>query len=825
MKDRAAAQTLLEEIETAKLHLPTARQSTSFVARADGLVKRLKLRGSPASPSSSFPHPTHALFPDQQDANSALAQMLTSEIASAGDLIRTVDDLAKEYRGTYEAFRRLETMCQDANNLSDTFSTIIDRLVNGVTVINGDGTPPNLTSEVCLDHSQHSVYLALLPSILNEVDATSKLADQLLRSFPVALSSLDQSDFDSTFKSHAVSEIRRLTALRDDALKIKKEITARVNRLQDARKVWTLMGNMLKELEVIRRSLGEAMDQKRWRQASGRTTPPTPESPVTVQFLASAPPDIKEQLDIIQARLSEDITTPLTQMSSYLEVPLSQYLVETHKGLMGVSDNVQKMFQLLESVQKQADVMNDIRSESEDFQIRIEDLRMQYDSAIERLLTSSSQPQHPSEMRVDLTANAQHIRDAVQAFINGLSQRVPFVAKDSAGSSNRGGFMKRRFSSQDLRLGVSLQQIPVELPFELSVLDDVVRRDTNSYAMRVSGELQSLQQKDDHLRLAWMAKELDVSIDSTIDTINAALRQLISHKAMLASLTGQCGSAVPLQSLLNESDDSAREYRTRITRSFSPIRELLHRMDNAPGSHDSAVHEVIYLARKRTVDDAELKFHTWKTDVEILQNSILDAQRVEAQRLEDERIAAEHRVQEDEERRVFERAEVLRREDLQRAEEARLMHEERQATEMAQRQLEEKRLQAEKERPSAEEAQVLLEEKIMVVDEATQAQGQAGTERPKKVQQQQQDAPGESCSNLSGLEEHVIREVHAHPALETMGQGEAQGRLQAVIHITQDCQLAEAVRSGNVQRVCMETDPTTNAPTAVSQVSLPQTQR
>jgi hypothetical protein len=185
------------------------------------------------------------------------------------------------------------------------------------------------------------------------------------------------------------------------------------------------------------------------------------------------------------------------------------------------------------------------------------------------------------------------------------------------------------------------------------------------------GELQGLQQKEDHLRLAWIAKELDMSLHSTVDSINAAYRQLASQKAMLVSLTGQCNSAAALQALFDESDATSRERHSRIARSFSPIRELLHRMDAAPGSHDSAVHEVVYLARSRAVDDAESKFQTWTMDVEAFRNSVLDAQHVEADRLEaerrmraaEERIVAERIAREEEERIAAER---LAREEEER---------------------------------------------------------------------------------------------------------------------------------------------------------------
>jgi hypothetical protein len=748
MKDQVAAQTLLEEIETAKLHQPTARQSTAFVARADGLAKRLQLRGNPASSSSSFPFPTHPLFPEQQHSNTALVQTLSSQIAATRDVVSTVEVLAREYRGSYEAVRRVETMCQDVEDLSLTFTTIIDRLENGTVVKHGDGTPPNLTSEACLEPTCHAVFLALLPSVIDELDRTSVKADTLLRGSHASLLALDREGIDREFSGRAASDIQRLTSLREKAQKAKKDITARVRSLQDARKLWLLMGNNLKELEAVRRQLGDAMETQRWKQQPGRSgTPLTPESPIGFQLPLSAPSDLTRQLDVIDARLMEDIRTPLLSMSSFLEPSLYEWLAQSFKGLTGLLESARQMTRLLEAIQKQAEVMGSIRSESEEIQIRIEDLRVQFDSAIQEVLTS--EPTSPLETTsMDLNANAQRINDAVQGFIDGLSQRVPFVSQRTIRSPAKRGFVKKRFSSQDLKLGVSLQQIPIELPFELSVLDDAVRHDSNSYAMTLSGELESLQQKGNHLRLAWMAKEVDGMLASTLENVNLASRELVSHRSLLSVVMEQDDVKEPLQSLSRDFEIDTQGHRLRIARSFSPIRDLLRRMDAAAGSRDPAVHEVIYLARVRAVDDAELKFNAWSADVETLRNQFL-----EAQRLAEERIAEQARqaIAEAERLRIErERQEAAER---LRAEEARLLAErERQAAEEAERsRLQEKclaeELQAKKERQAEEAKRLRLEQEQREMEERFRAE-EARLEEERRIQAENERRAAEDAERL-----------------------------------------------------------------------------
>lgn len=685
MKDQTAAQNLFDEIETAMSQHPTARQSTAFITRADALMKRLSLRGNPVAPTSTFPRPTHPLFPDQPASNDSLAVALSSDIATATDLAGKVDAMAKEYRTCYEAVKSVETLTQAANDISNTFASVIERLENGVPTDEGDGSPPNLMSETCLEIARHSVFLALLPSILDEREKANAAANQLLRTSRAALLRLDFPTIDPSFKTNAASEILKLSNLRDKAQAAGDDVIARVGRLREARKIWALMGDDLKKLEDIQRQVGDIMERERWKHHSGRGgTPPTPESPAaTLPSAMTSHTDVTKQLDNFGRRLSQDVDLPLDLLSQTLEAPLNKWLLRSADGLKSLLESVKQMASLMESIHHQATVMGTIREEFNDFQIRIEDFKRQSDSSFQDVLADELADDVLNQTSINLATGSKAVRDDVQAFIDNLSHRVPFVAHHSSPAHHdETTFVKRRFSSGDLKLGAHRQTASIELPFELASLDDAVRADSNSYAMRLSGELQILEQKGNHFHLACMAKEVDVALLSTLKDINSVTQELsaLKHSMSSSSSEGQDNLLEFLHDMSKSIEISSQEDRTRIARSFSPIRGFLRRMESTPGVHHSAVHQSVYAARVRAVDDAELKFNAWNEDVATFRERVSQALQFEAQRLEQLRLEEERRVQEGKARIAAEEAEKVRleqeRQEQERiAEEARLKEE------------------------------------------------------------------------------------------------------------------------------------------------------
>ncbi|KAJ7283912.1 hypothetical protein C8J57DRAFT_1171877 [Mycena rebaudengoi] len=775
MKDQVAAQNLWDEIEAAKFQHPTARQSASFATRADALIKRLVLRGDPASPSSTFPSPTHVLFPENKSVNESVVQTLSSEIATAMDLARKAEVAAREYRLNYEAVNRVETLVQTASDLSTSFTAIIERLEKGVPSPDGDGTPPNLMSEMCLEPTRHAAFLALLPSILSELGKCSESAAQVIRSSRGALLGLDRLGIDPAFKAKATAEFQRLATLRGQAQWTRDDVTARTGRLREARKIWNVMDGNLKELEDIRREVGEAMEKHRWQQeANVNGAPLTPDS-----FSSPLPNDSPrtesvKQLDDLGEKLIRDVDLPLAALSKTLEAPLSERLSRSSAGLKNFLAQVREMAHLLQAIQSQANAMGVIRDEFNDFQIRIDDLKIRFDAGTESILAGQLISEL-SSVEVELKTDTETLQTAVKAFTDGLPQRVPFVSKGPKPSSTASSFVKRRFSSTDLKLAAFEEHQSVELPFDLQSLDDAVRADSNSYVMRLGGGLQSLEQRAAHFQLAHMAKDVDSALSSVVSEINQVVDELSTLKGSLVTILGQTNTSQPLAELLKGIEGVSHARRNPIARSFSPVRELLRRMETAPGVHDPAVHESMYLARVRAVDDAELRFTAWTNDVEALTKQVTEAQRLEAARIaEEQRLQAERErvaAEEAEERRLQAEKERIAAEEAAQALLLKEQHEaaERERLEQA-RVEEERRLQAEKARIAAEEAERARAEQARLAMEAKLKLAEEQLAEERRLQAEKARIAAEDAERARAEQERLAEEAKLRLAEQQLAE-------------------------------------------------------
>ncbi|KAJ7179376.1 hypothetical protein C8R46DRAFT_1073575 [Mycena filopes] len=773
MKDQVAAQALWDEIEAAKFQHPTARQSTAFVTRADALIKRLILRGDPASPSSSFPRPAHVLFPEHNAANESVVQTLSSEISTALELARKVEAVAKEYRRNFEAVHRVEILLESSSALSATFTSVIERFENGVPSTDGDGTPPNLMSETCLEPTRHGVFLALLPSILKEQQTATDAAAQVIRNSRGALLGLDRPGIDPAFKTKAAAEFQQLSGLRGKAQWTREDVSNRAGRLREARRLWNLMDGSLSELEDIRRDIGEAMEKHRWQQElNANGAPPTPDSFSAPLPVDSPPTESVKRLDDLSTKLAQEIDLPLSSLSRTLEPPLNERLSRSSAGLKHFLEQVRQMASLLQAVKSQGAAMGTIREDFNDLQTRIDDLKMRVDSGIEETLAGKLVASDLTSFDGALTQDIDGLRSAVKSFTDSLPQRVPFVSGDLHPSTTATRFVKRRFSSIDLKLAAFDEHQSVELPFDLQSLDDAVRADSNSYAMKLGGELQTLEQRAAHFQLAQLAKDVDASLSFVVSEINDVAQQLSTFKATLGSLNTQLGQSditQPLAELHQSVQGFSQTRRTAIARSFSPIRELLRRMEAAPGSHDAAVHESMYLARTRAVDDAESRFRTWTDDADSLTKQIAEAQRAEAQRLEAERIAEEQRLEAERERIAAEEAERARLERERLEEEERLRVEE-------ERLAEERRAEAERERIAAEQAaQALLMKQKLEAEEKERLE-LARLQEERRVQVEKERVAAEEAERARLERQRLEMEAKLRLAEEQLAE---ERRLQA----------------------------------------------
>ncbi|KAJ4472220.1 hypothetical protein J3R30DRAFT_3298867 [Lentinula aciculospora] len=773
MKDQFAAQTLVEEVESAMMQHPTARSSSAFITRSDALLKRLQLRGNPALSTSTFPRPVHPLFPQQSDFNESLAQTLSSEIKHTTELVRNVESLAKRYRASYDAVNRVETLNAAVSTLIVTFDSIVDRLENGIPSSEGDGTPPTLLSHDCLDLGRHSVFVALLPSLLDELAKADQAASELVRQVPPALLHLNFPGVDQEFKSDASAQILRLTTLRERAQHLNNVTVGRVGRLREARKIWTTMDAMLKDLQLIRREAIDEMDRRRWRQETTNISgaPPTPESPPTIPLPLYPFPqytDLESQMSQLSARLDKGVDDPLASLLKTLEAPLKNHLSQSAQNLKGHFARVKRMIDLLRSIHKQTSVMNNIHEECNALQLRIDDITIRYESKIEDILNDTPIDEQASDTDESMGNEFSVAHSAAMAFVNSLAERVPLV-----GQSSQVSFVKRSFSTIDLTSTTQPSGLFIELPFNLHDIDESVRADCNSYAIRLNGQVRTLEQKLDHYHISHIAKELDVSTSALLSEVDQAVLRISALRDIFDSLQNVADVTESLTHLAFDIEESSSSHRCRLNRSLSKVREIHRRLESAPGVFDSNIHDKVLLPRTKGVTQLEGRFTSWEASIESLCARVISAQEAEALRLQRKKEEEEARLAAERERVAKEEAERAqtekdRQEELERqkTEEARL------AEEALLRWAEQERARLEKEQQ--EEAERIRVNEIRLAEEvrAKAEQERLALEEEEKARIEKERI--EMTTRLKETERKLFAERQLHAERERLAAEEAK---------------------------------------------------
>lgn len=736
MKDQSMAQNLLEEIETAKLHHPTPRQSSSFTSRVDTLLKRLTLRGDPMSNLDIFPRPAHPLFPYQLSFNNTLVQSLSTEFATATDLVTKVDTLAKEYRSNFEAVKEVDHLSQSANELLSKFYSLIDRLSHGISTCEGDGSPPDLSNETCLQPTMHATFLALLPTLLEEADQANSAADKLVCTFQLALLNLDRPGIDLSFKQQAANVLDTLVVARDKLYVLINDTNTRVGHLRVVRKVWSIMDESLKVLQNVQSEVGETMEREKWKPSDGAgagpMTPETPRSRSLDPVVSSS--DMLERLGIVRETLSHDIAVSLASISGSLSASLDSFLTQTYGGLMNRLENINRLVQLSDAVRSQSAAMTSLREEVNELQVRIEDLMIRYDAVTEEALSGDLPLERIPETYSELQLDADSLCDAVKTFANSVAHRIPLVAPTPRDPTST-TFIRKKSSFTDYRLGASALPIAVELPFSLTGLDDSVRADSNFLVMKLTGETESLHRKADHLQLARMARDVDTAISSATRDLHEVTQDLESLWISITSIPQTDAKFRALQELSQAVEGHCAQHRSRLSRSLSLIRESIRHMESIPASRDLHFHETLLSSRRRGVDDLEIKVNSWGDRAAAVRGKISEGLLLESQRLEALRI---QREREAEEKRQQEEREHLDNVALWEAE--RLAAEQRQ-----------------NDKPVLEVAESLAQE-LVVHDETERHHQEQANNEPQEAlleaQQWQEEVQKEASISVEGAEEH-----------------------------------------------------------------------
>ncbi|KAH9048968.1 hypothetical protein EDB84DRAFT_27487 [Lactarius hengduanensis] len=693
MKDQASAQSLLDDIEAAQLTHPSSRQDSVFSARAGAIIKRLSSRENPCSVISGFPRPTHTLFSDQPSANNSITKVLGEELEIGLSLAARLERSALDYHAACEAVRRAEHSVTSANELTNSYVSVLHHMLNGVDSSDGDGSPPDVTTELCLREAKHAAFLALLPSLSQQLDKSDEEAGSVLPIAQASLLGLADINVEPGFKDRLSSAIQRLEDVRAESENTRAAMTERVNLLRDVRKIWISAGSILKDVGTIRGELDDLMEQQKWKSSTASHLPPTPESvnaslPLSSRTLENA----TEQVALLQANFDQDVHTGVFALPGVVSPGLRMHLVKCREGLSAILEHSRQMIRLTDNINRQALAMAAIRDETHDLQARLEDTENRFDVLAEQILDGSSLDDL-DDLRLDLASDATSIQVACQTFMDSLPHRVVFVSPDSSGTmtSNTSTPSTRRRISPPLDLTLdALPSPPFEPPIDLTHLDHVVRTDCNAFALHIAGGVSSLQRKIAHLDVVQDAHVVDLKLVTLKETITFAEERLEAIRETVSTVPDTFDSINQLARVAGEVGPLFDSRRSEISQSLPPIRQLLHKMEITCSQSPASKH--LYLPRSQITDDMEARFQAWGDSAKALLSGIRHREErlrvAQREQIEQERLAAEaeaaeklakeraeveakQKAEEEREREEAEKAERLRREQAEAEERVR----------------------------------------------------------------------------------------------------------------------------------------------------------
>lgn len=690
------------------------------------------MRGDPLSPLSLFPRPSHPLFQDQADYNESTLRRLSSEYRATKEIVSDVEKLAKEYHANFEAVRRVETVCKTSSQLQAQLSSLITSLEQGSEAEAGDGSPPDLSSEQCLDSTRHQVFLALFPKLLKEVENADLESATVLQDATQALLELsNHSGIEPQFIADSKAQIAQLVETRKQLSQIRTMVVDRVATLSEVRRIWSSMESVFVDLEGNRQDLCENIQQSVWQtQTRQDSVLLTPESSVSSLAMPLESLNASRSLESIDARVNAEISQPLSHVSDSIDGSLKDYLRDSSNLLTSLQSNVQSLSSFLESVRTQASVMSNLQDEVQDLQLHMEDLTTVLDANIGDTLSGQLAGDDLDTTQTTMGTDMSQIQEAVHSLLDNLPQRVPFVAKGSPkvryDSHARRSSLPGAFSLETLR-----QRASIGLPVDPEIIDRAVRTDCNAYSMHLSAAVEVLSQKSLHFHLAKDARAIDMAMQSCVQNMQQMDQVMSSLQDDFNPATSTFDNFTSLSTKLNQLlDHDVKSH----ARSLDAVRAQLRRLNEGSAPLNSDVRSSLTSNRQRALDQAEARCNSKKEEIRRFLQRVSDAAsarlqeetrikeeagrlaREAAEQAERDRVAAEQRAEEERLRREAEakaeqerleaeaRAEQERLEAETRAEQERLAAEQarREAEARAERERREAEAQAERERVEAE---------------------------------------------------------------------------------------------------------------------------
>ncbi|CAE6424995.1 unnamed protein product [Rhizoctonia solani] len=749
-KDQAAAATLKEEIENAKLHHPSQRLNESFSARSTALTTRLALVGDPAT-SRSFPRPTHPLFPDQNAANMTLTSLLSRELAVTSKAIREAAASAAQYQSMVRNITAVEGLRDKMVKLVKQLEAIAQHYTTGIPSQDGDGSIPNVEDASCLNPTRHGAFLALLPATLKEHDTADEEANRSKAQCKAHLLKVGVAGIDPNLKSGVLAAMERLEKQQEITQKTRKNVQDRIEMMREARSIKASVDTVQETTIALRRQIIRSLQNQRWkpqRVQDGR--PMTPESPppILAQPLLT-PSDAFLQADVLTIQTSSTVEKPLLALAPSLGPSLSSALEDMQRSLTHRIREVRRLTSLWESVKRQTSAMDAVRREAHNLEADLADIVYQYDTVLDQSTDGYSAYSEIAAREVSLKTLLDTTNERAQQFVGTLSTRVPFIANSAHSEA-----FAISSSNDD-------PDAPGRLPFALISLDDSVRADANAYAVSISSSLAQLAKKSNYLKIALLAQGFDTSKKPVTEELAETSRLVASIQTALDKLEASEHEEPVLDTLWDCEDQVntlLKDFSPRIGSKLTSVRHALAKMTTAPGASDPFVQERYLNSRSREVEKLAAMIESSTRDLSALANRVASMKLLETRRIEaqEAKALADLRAKEEAEERARLEAEIARFEE-----------EERKRKELEEIQ----RAEAEKTRLEAEEAARLAEEDRRREKEAEQARLKAEREAELLEQQRLRD---EERVKVEAEKQWLEAEAQAHREAEAAARRELE---------------------------------------------------
>ncbi|GAA6009150.1 hypothetical protein JCM10207_004283 [Rhodosporidiobolus poonsookiae] len=506
-----AAAALTRDIDSAIPHLPSLPTSS---ADPGPFPARLAVLSSSLAPLSSLlsalPAPTHPALSDLTLHHTRLRKMLQKNLDRASSAVREAEAAQARWdaarRVCDEAQRTREELKQAAERLR-AFEAEAERLEKEE---EGWRAPAPEDGPACLEcrhptgeaawTGEWDAAVAAVAPLVSAGESGAE-GDRLLRRAANGVVALQRAGVDLALRRALRDEAAGVRARREEVGAVVERERVRRERVGAARAVGEAVCDGRERVERTAERLRVEMERARWRagpKAASEDGAPLDAGKLVEDTKASVSAAVDEPLRHAKSLLSPSAHTALL---AHLDSLVSSVRVD--------ADSLVTLSTRLEAVKSQAAAISAFDGEWNALEAALEGASLESYGVIDRAGDAAS----VEEWRATLAVSASQLREQVDALVDGVHLRVPFLASSPSPTTSPSPpsspppalAMQADSSSSDL----------LSSPFSLSEQDDLVRAHVNQQSAalkRLAEQLDSDVAALAHLRdaLEWDARAMEV---------------------------------------------------------------------------------------------------------------------------------------------------------------------------------------------------------------------------------------------------------------------------------------------------------------------------